>query len=59
MCKSVRKNDTSNGCDWEEEDWKGRQSEGRMTIEGAKVCDVGRVLVIEGSLIRFFRCVRA
>ena len=54
MCKSVRKNDTSNGCEWEEEDWKGRQSEGRMTIEGAKVCDVGRVVlgtIVLGHLV--------
>ena len=34
------------------------QSGGRMTIKGSKVCDVGRVLVIEGSLICFFICVR-
>ena len=54
MCKGVRKNDTSNGCEWEEEDWKGRQSEGRMTIEGAKVCDVGRVVlgtIVLGHLV--------
>ena len=35
-----------------------KQSGGRMTIIGSKVCDVGRILVIEESLIRFFRCVR-
>ena len=54
MCKSVRKNDTSNGCEWEEEDWKGRHSEGRMTIERAKVCDVGRVVlgtIVLGHLV--------
>ena len=33
--------------------WKEKQSGGRMTIEGAKVCDVGRVLAIEKSLINF------
>ena len=29
-----------------------------MAMDGAKVCDVGRVLVIEGSLICFFIYVR-
>ena len=37
---------------------KEKQSGGRTTIKGSKVCDVGRILVIEESLIRFSRCVR-
>ena len=50
----VRKKDISKGRVWEGEERKGRQSEGRMTLEGAKVCDVGRVVlgtIVLGQLV--------
>ena len=46
--------DISKGREWEGRERKEKQSEGTMAMDGAKVCDVGRVLVIEGSLICFF-----
>ena len=44
---------------WGLREKRNRQARKRRNIKGSMVCDVGRVLVIAGSLIRFFRCVRA
>ena len=44
---------------WGAREKRNKQAGRRRNIKGSMVCDVGRVLVIEGSLIRFFRCVRA